>query len=262
MKFAACFILSAALHVAVLALPVSQNEAERQQAFPVTIVALSEPRRAQAPAPKPPLRNASTTLRRPKAPPTEAIADVKPKAPEEEPVVAPAAEVRPAAKPVQTAWAGEAPKADEKRKAKDPMPLIAEAENPAPGPRAAIDRTLFSTLHPAREIGVSENDEGERRRKEQGSAPLVAARYAYNPPPEYPDSARREGSYGLVLLSVLVDPEGNPEKVEIHQTSGVRSLDEAAMKRVKDWRFHPARQGGRPVQSWVKIPIVFQLSGR
>lgn len=262
MKLAACFILSAALHAAVLALPVSQNEAERPQTIPVTIVALSEPKRVQAPAPKRRFENAPTTLRQAKAPPAEAIADVKPKARDEQAVVAPPEKVRTAAEPVRTAWAGEAPKADEQRKARDFMPLIAKAENPAPGPHAAIDPALSPTPHPARAIGVSENDEGERRRKEPEGPSLVPARYAYNPPPEYPDSARQKGFYGVVLLSVLVDQQGYPEKVEIHQTSGVRSLDEAAAKGVKDWRFHPALQGGKPMQSWVKIPIVFQLSGR
>jgi len=86
------------------------------------------------------------------------------------------------------------------------------------------------------------------------------ASYAYNPRPEYPDRARREGWEGTVLLRVLVDPEGKSKWVEISRSSGYAALDGAAVEAVKRWRFHPARQAKGRVESWVMIPIVFRLS--
>ncbi len=99
-----------------------------------------------------------------------------------------------------------------------------------------------------------------------GSGPpgLVFARasYASNPKPEYPERARREGWEGTVLLRVLVDEEGKSKGIEVSWSSGFETLDQAAVKTVKGWRFYPARYGEKRVESWVKIPIVFSLSDR
>jgi TonB family protein len=88
----------------------------------------------------------------------------------------------------------------------------------------------------------------------------VGVTYAYNPKPEYPDSARREGREGTVVLSVLVDEEGRSRSLEVNHSSGFEVLDQAAVQTVRRWRFHPARYGDKRVESWVKIPIVFRLA--
>ena len=89
---------------------------------------------------------------------------------------------------------------------------------------------------------------------------VAQASYAYNPRPEYPEIARREGWEGTVLLRVLVDQEGKSKRIEVSRSSGFETLDQAAMKTVKGWRFHPAQNGERWVESWVRIPIVFRLA--
>ncbi|WP_313952842.1 TonB family protein, partial [Accumulibacter sp.] len=61
---------------------------------------------------------------------------------------------------------------------------------------------------------------------------VVAARfdvdYLRNPPPVYPESSRRLGEEGRVLLRIRVSAQGLPTSVEIKQSSGFRRLDEAA----------------------------------
>src|SRR5262249_43678392 len=93
------------------------------------------------------------------------------------------------------------------------------------------------------------------------TSPLVAAYAGYldNPIPEYPERARRQGWQGTVLLNVLVSAEGKPQKVEITDSSGFEILDHAARAAVMRWRFHPARYGETPLESWVRVPIVFRL---
>ena len=90
---------------------------------------------------------------------------------------------------------------------------------------------------------------------------LVAAQAGYldNPIPEYPERARRQGWQGTVLLNVLVSAEGKPQKIEITDSSGFEILDHAARAAVMRWRFHPARYGDTPLESWVRVPIVFRL---
>jgi len=93
-----------------------------------------------------------------------------------------------------------------------------------------------------------------------GGSRFVQVSYAYNPRPEYPDQARREGREGQVLLQVLVDEQGKSKWVEVNRSSGTEALDRAAAEAIKHWRFSPARYGNKSVESWVKIPIDFRLT--
>jgi protein TonB len=90
--------------------------------------------------------------------------------------------------------------------------------------------------------------------------PDFNASYLRNPPPAYPYSARRMGQQGKVVLRVLVNTAGLPDKVELRTGSGTAALDDAALDAVRNWRFVPARQGDTPVAAWVLVPIVFSLT--
>ena len=89
---------------------------------------------------------------------------------------------------------------------------------------------------------------------------VAHADYARNPPPVYPASARRRAQQGTVTVRVLVGADGSVERAEISDSSGIDSLDDAALETVRSrWRFVPARQGGSAVESWVLVPIRFAL---
>ncbi|MEW6165553.1 MAG: energy transducer TonB [Pseudomonadota bacterium] len=94
-------------------------------------------------------------------------------------------------------------------------------------------------------------------------APVTAARfdadYLHNPRPAYPSSSRRLGEEGTVVLRARVGADGSPLVVELRDSSGFRRLDEAALAAVRRWRFVPARQGDRAIESWVAVPVVFKL---
>lgn len=87
------------------------------------------------------------------------------------------------------------------------------------------------------------------------SPPLRIAEQS--PPPAYPASALRKGERGVVLLKVMVDAQGRPERVRVIQRSGSRALDRAAVEAVQQWRFQPAVSAGQPVAGEVEIPIEF-----
>jgi TonB family protein len=89
---------------------------------------------------------------------------------------------------------------------------------------------------------------------------LMQARYRETPRPDYPESARRDGREGRVLLRVLVDDQGRSKQVEINSSSGSEALDRAAAEAIKRWRFHPARYGDKAVETWLRIPIEFRLA--
>ena len=90
-------------------------------------------------------------------------------------------------------------------------------------------------------------------------APLTAATYLRTSEPPYPMAARRAGEQGTVVLRALVTTEGPPARVDLHKSSGSAHLDNAAIETVKGWRFRPARRGNEVVESWVEVPVRFNL---
>jgi protein TonB len=89
--------------------------------------------------------------------------------------------------------------------------------------------------------------------------PRFDADYLQNPAPAYPPVSRRLGEQGQVMLRVLVDSNGLPEKIEVQLASGFERLDRAAIDTVAHWRFVAARQGDTAIPGWVLIPIKFAL---
>lgn len=80
-----------------------------------------------------------------------------------------------------------------------------------------------------------------------------------NPKPEYPFVARKRGYQGRVVLRVDVLPNGTADSVELASSSGYDSLDAAAVRTVRQWRFVPARHNGEPVAAAVTVPVLFKL---
>lgn len=94
------------------------------------------------------------------------------------------------------------------------------------------------------------------------SAPIAGVRleYASAPAPKYPREEMLAGRQGTVLLQILVDVDGKPLQVTIHQSSGNRELDRAAQRHVqKSWTFRPAMKDGRAIQAIGIVPIEFKL---
>ena len=74
----------------------------------------------------------------------------------------------------------------------------------------------------------------------------------------YPEIAKRAGVEGKVYVKAYVDEKGNVTKVEVQKGIGA-GCDEAAMKAVKETKFKPGKQRGKPVRVQVSIPVVFKL---
>jgi protein TonB len=75
---------------------------------------------------------------------------------------------------------------------------------------------------------------------------------------QYPDMARRSGIEGMVLVGALIGKNGAIEKVQVFE-SDHESLNDAAVKAVRETTFTPAKQNGQPVRVWARIPIRFRL---
>lgn len=74
----------------------------------------------------------------------------------------------------------------------------------------------------------------------------------------YPEIAKRAGVEGKVYVKAYVDKHGDVTKAVIIKGIGA-GCDEAALKAVKETKFKPGKQRGKPVNVMVSIPVVFNL---
>ncbi len=74
----------------------------------------------------------------------------------------------------------------------------------------------------------------------------------------YPETARKAGVEGRVIIQFVVDESGNVTNPKVLRGVGA-GLDEEALRCVQQLKFKPGRQRGRPVRVRFTIPIVFKL---
>lgn len=82
----------------------------------------------------------------------------------------------------------------------------------------------------------------------------------FRPVPDYPEMARQAGVEGRVTLQVYVSAEGTPLDALVVQSSGLNSLDSAALEAVLRSSWSPAkRDDGVAVGVWTSVIYDFVL---
>jgi periplasmic protein TonB len=76
----------------------------------------------------------------------------------------------------------------------------------------------------------------------------------------YPPVSRRLSEQGSALVRYVISETGEVTSANIERSSGFPRLDEAATQCVKDWRFKPATQGGRPIATTNQANITYKLN--
>lgn len=75
---------------------------------------------------------------------------------------------------------------------------------------------------------------------------------------EYPVALQRGGVGGVVRVLLWVRPDGAPESPTLRVSSGIRELDEAALRATRSFRFLAATRAGQKVGTWVEFSIRFE----
>lgn len=75
---------------------------------------------------------------------------------------------------------------------------------------------------------------------------------------DYPEIARQAGIEGMVVVQVVVMPDGMPSQPFVARSAG-EILDKAAVEAVMKLTFSPGKQRGKPVMVRMAIPIRFRL---
>jgi protein TonB len=87
---------------------------------------------------------------------------------------------------------------------------------------------------------------------------VSAPRALYAPDPEYSEEARKAKYQGVVVLWVVVGPDGRVHDMRVSRPLGL-GLDEKALEAVKQWRFEPAHKDGQAVAVQVNVEVNFRL---
>lgn len=75
---------------------------------------------------------------------------------------------------------------------------------------------------------------------------------------KYPEMARRAGIEGRVYIQFIVNEQGNVENPQVIRGIG-GGADEEALRVVRQAKFRPGMQRGRPVRVQYSLPIFFRL---
>ncbi len=81
----------------------------------------------------------------------------------------------------------------------------------------------------------------------------------YSPQPNYPPDALARRLTGVVKVRAKIGADGRVASVAVYRSSGVRSLDQAALEAVRQWEFDPAKRDGRAVAYEVVVPLRFTI---
>lgn len=136
-------------------------------------------------------------------------------------------------------------------------PIVAPAPQPAPAE---------SKPAPAPTTNVASKGSSERaQRKAEGKGagggrgsellarkpPQIVSSYA----PAYPAAARRAKAEGVTTVKVFVSTKGRVMDCAVYKSAGNISLDDAALRAVKGWKFTPADNDGTEVL----VRVTFRL---
>ncbi len=81
----------------------------------------------------------------------------------------------------------------------------------------------------------------------------------YCPEPQYSEDARKAKFQGIVVLQVIIQPDGHATNIQVVKGAGL-GLDEKAIEAVRTWRFKPAiGPSGTPVATVTPIEVNFRL---
>ena len=103
--------------------------------------------------------------------------------------------------------------------------------------------------------GSGGNTGGGPRRIGGGvSAPVLV----FQVDPEFSEEARKAKVAGIVVVNLWVDQNGMPSHVHVVQGIGM-GLNEKAVDAVKQYKFKPAMENGKPVTVEMNIEVNFQI---
>jgi len=77
--------------------------------------------------------------------------------------------------------------------------------------------------------------------------------------PEYPPAELTEGIEGDVWVEILVNEDGQVEDAWVLTAIGPKSFELSSLVAVRQFRFKPPIENGKPMQMWIRFHVFFRL---
>lgn len=158
-----------------------------------------------------------------------------------------------------------APPPEEELVMEEPPPEEPEEEPPEPPPESApdlemaldVDLSLGAPGGVALNIPTFAMSGGD---DPFGGGDMETPPQAYvKTQPVYPNYLLSKGIGGKVEIACVIDASGAVSSTKVRKSSGNSSLDQAALKAVKKWKFKPAVRGGQKVKATCVVPFNFEI---
>lgn len=81
-------------------------------------------------------------------------------------------------------------------------------------------------------------------------------RVMYQPAPQYPAALRSKKLKGTVTIIFVVDKRGRVQNPKVQKTTHP-GFNQNALKSVRQWKFEPAKKGGKAVSFRYRVPLTF-----
>jgi protein TonB len=159
-----------------------------------------------------------------------------------------------------------------KKEKPKPKEVVRKPEPPkrptraAPTPLLGLDSSLSGLDFGLPAFDSSDLDLGQGLLGDSGDVVMTddsvdqAPRPILQTPMLYPARAKAQGITGYVLLSVLISPTGQVEKVKVLEAQPAGVFDDIAVAGVQNWKFEPATYKGEHVRVWARQRVRFDLS--
>ena len=90
--------------------------------------------------------------------------------------------------------------------------------------------------------------------------PRLNSRFASQFQPRYPTGLLRLEEEGVVSVKVLVGTNGRAKDIRLLSTPHQDFWDSTRKHALKKWRFKPATEDGKPVESWITLKVKFEIN--
>jgi TonB family protein len=124
---------------------------------------------------------------------------------------------------------------------------------------ASGGRTYFSIRWLFDRKAEEEDDRHRAKTQVDPSIPQLPADGAIHPLPGYPADALAQHAHGICKMHITVSAAGAVSSIEITQSTGSTSLDDACKEAIYKSAFAPATDGERPVSGTTDVAILWRL---
>lgn len=130
--------------------------------------------------------------------------------------------------------------------------LFLDLDNPVMVGMPSGEESFFMLLY-VRRAGKLSTTQGAGAKQ---AAPIEAPKAVYTLMPAYPEELRRHGVRGRVELQVAIDDKGTVTEAKVEKSIHPY-LDFSAVQAIRQWKYEPAIQNGKPIPVIHSVTLFF-----